>query len=296
MVKISVVINTLNEEKNIQRAIGSVGWADEIVVCDMDSEDQTREIAEKSGAKVFLCKRQGFVEPARNFAISKATGNWILILDADEEIPESLAKRLKELVSKQITSDYIEIPRKNIIFSRWMSASGWWPDYQIRFFKKGAVVWNSKIHSKPKFKGMGLKLPAEEKLAIVHHNYQTIWQFIERMNRYTTIEAEQLLKDGYQFKWTDLFQKPLDEFLSRFFANKGYQDSLHGFALSLLQAFAFFTTYLKVWQFQGFQENKITLSEVEQEKKKGGYAIDYWMKQVKKSTNPFKGFFKNLIH
>src|SRR3990170_3911426 len=204
MNKISAVINTLNEEKNLSRAMESVKWADEIVVCDMYSEDKTVEVAKKLGAKIVRHKRINYVEPARNFVISKASGPWILVLDADEEIPDSLAKRLQEFAKSKIKSDFVEIPRKNIIFNKWMKASMWWPDYQVRFFKKGSVVWGDKIHSKPDTRGQGLQLPAEEKWAITHQNYQTIGQFIERMNRYTSIEAEELTKEGYKFDWQDL--------------------------------------------------------------------------------------------
>lgn len=293
--QISVVINTFNEERNIARAIKSVGWVEEIIVCDMYSQDKTAEIAKKLGAKVVFHKREGFVEPARSFAISKASEDWILILDADEQLPESLTKRLQELIQRGIKSDFVEIPRKNIIFGKWMKASFWWPDYQVRFFKKGSVVWSNKIHSKPKTQGQGLQLPAEEKWAIMHHNYQTVGQFIERMNRYTTIEAEQLIKEGYKFDWRDLFNKPTSEFLSRFFANKGYEDGLHGLALSFLQAVSFLTVYLKVWELAGLKEDTIEITEINEERKRSGNAINYWIKQVK-SGNSLKDFLKRLIH
>lgn len=293
--QISVVINTFNEEKNIARVIKSVEWADEVVVCDMHSQDQTVAIAKKSGAKVVFHKNTGYVEPARNFAISKASKDWILVLDADEELPESLTKRLQELIQRGIKSDFVEIPRKNIIFGKWMKASFWWPDYQVRFFRKGSVVWSNKIHSKPETQGQGLQLPAEEKWAIMHHNYQTVGQFIERMNRYTTIEAEQLIKEGYKFDWRNLFSKPTSEFLSRFFANKGYKDGLHGLALSFLQAVSFLIVYLKVWELAGFKEDTIEIAEINEERKRSGNAINYWTKQVK-SGNSLKDFLKRLIH
>lgn len=280
--KISVVINTLNEEKNIERAIKSVSWAQEILVCDMYSQDKTVEIAKKLGAKIVFHKEVSYVEPARNFAISKATNDWILILDADEEISKDLGKRLKEMLSKQINSDYVVIPRKNIIFGKWIKHTGWWPDYQIRFFKKGAVLWNDAIHSKPQTKVRGLSLPVEEKWAIIHHNYQTISQFLERMNRYSTIQAGELLKNGYRFHWSDLLTKPLDEFLSRFFALRGFEDGLHGLSLSLLQAFSHLTLYLKVWEQSSFKEQDINLTELKQQKDKLSKTIDYWFKQTKK--------------
>lgn len=286
--KITVVVNTYNEETNLKRALESVKWADEVIVCDMYSEDKTVEIAKSMGAKVFLHKNEGYVEPARNFAIAKASYAWVLILDADEEIPNTLAKRLMEMINKPISSNFVEIPRKNIIFGKWMKDSMWWPDYQIRFFKKGSVVWSEKIHIKPKTKGDSLILPQEEEWAIVHYNYQTISQFIERMNCYTQIEANELKGSGYKFEWKDLLIKPLNEFLSRFFANKGYLDGLHGLALSLLQAVSFLIVYLKLWEMLDFKEENISLSDFKKETDIQAKNIDYWFK------NETKGFLKSF--
>lgn len=280
--KISVVINTLNDERNIKRALESVKWADEIVVCDMYSQDKTVEIAKKLGAKVFFHKKEEFVERARNFALSKASGNWILVIDPDEQIPSALAKRLQQIVSNTKQIDYARIPRKNLIFGHFMQASMWWPDLNVRFFKKGAVEWTDEIHRPPKISGMGIDLPANENLAIIHHNYQSISQFIERLNRYTTVEANQLIKQNYEFKWPDLIQKPLSEFLSRFFANRGFEDGLYGLALSFLQAFSFLVVYLKLWEMSGFKQEDINLQEIEEQKSKVGEALGYW---IKKSRN-----------
>src|SRR4030042_3360237 len=195
MDKISVVINTLNEEKNLPRAIASVkGFAEEIVVCDMHSDDKTAEIAERLGANVYEHEKAGYVEPARNFAIEKARGKWILVLDADEEVPNSLAGKIKNIVSEP-DADYFRIPRKNIIFGKWIKHSRWWPDYNIRFFKKGNVTWNEVIHSVPLTKGKGTDLDASEDAAIVHHHYETIEQYIDRLNRYTTHHSKLLIKE-----------------------------------------------------------------------------------------------------
>lgn len=294
MSKISVVINTLNEASTLQRVIESVKWADEVLVCDMHSEDGTVEVAKKLGAKVVFHKRLNYVEPARNFAISKASGDWILILDPDEEIPSILAKRLKEMVEKPITTSFIEIPRKNIIFGKWMRASQWWPDYNIRFFMKGTVKWTDEIHRPPRVEGKGLKLPEEEEMAIIHYHYTSVAQFIERLNRYTNVEAKELIKYGYKFKWNDLLKKPLGEFLSRFFANKGYEDGLHGLALSLLQAFSFLVVYLKVWEKGQFTNENITLDDMRKISKEGGKEIDYWFKYVNLSRNPFKKIYQKI--
>lgn len=287
--KISVVINTLNEEQNILRAIKSVSWADEIIVCDMYSDDNTAKIAKDLGAKVILHKRTGYVEPARNYAISKATNGWILILDADEEIPVTLAQKLQNIVKNMHEVNYVRVPRKNLIFGHFMQYSGWWPDYHIRLFRKSKVEWQDEIHSKPKTSGQGIKLSAEEGLAIVHHNYQTISQFIKRLNRYSDIQAKELQKSGVAFDWRDLIRKPLGEFLSRFFAEKGYLDGVHGLSLSLLQSFSFLVVYLKVWEMEKFKEQEINFSELKEETQVSGKAIEYWFKQEN------KGFLKKIL-
>lgn len=290
--KISVVINTLNEEENIIRAIKSVRWADEIIVCDMHSDDRTVEIAKKMGAKAIFHKRVGYVEPARNFAISKSTGDWILILDADEEIEKTLVERLQEIAGKMKQIDYVRLPRKNLIFGRFMKASMWWPDYNIRFFRKGKVKWLDKIHRPPEVFGEGLDLPADEKYAIVHYNYESISQFLKRMDRYTSIQAQELREEGYKFNWQDLFEKPLNEFLSRYFANYGYKDGLHGLALSFLQAFSFLVLYLKLWESNKFEEQDLDLEELKNQKDKSAEAIDYWFKKIQNTGSFFKRFFK----
>ena len=276
MTKISVVINTLNEEKNLPRAIASVkGLADEIIVVDMKSEDNTLNIAKKAGAKVYEYKRMGYVEPARNFAIGKAKGEWILILDADEQLPKPLINKLKKIV-KNPTANYYRLPRKNIIFRKWMKHSRWWPDYNIRFFQKEFVSWSEVIHSVPMTQGKGLDLPAKEDLAIIHNHYESIEQYIERMNRYTKLQAKGLIKDGYEFSWKDVIVKPASEFLSRYFAGEGYKDGLHGLALASLQAFSELVLYLKIWQSEKFKEQEINVKKVIKTMKKQESDLHYW--------------------
>lgn len=297
--KISVIINTLNEEKNVRKAIESLDWADEIIIVDDGSTDDTLEILTKlkignGRLTIFKHQSEGFVEPARNFAISKASNKWILILDADEEIVETLAKKLQEIAEKMHQIDFVKIPRKNLIFGHFMRYSGWWPDYNIRFFKKDSVKWSDRIHRPPQTSGQGLDLSPDEKYAIVHHSYETISQFLERMSRYTTIQAQELKKEGYKFDWKDLFEKPLCEFLSRFFANEGYKDGLHGLNLSLLQAVSFLVVYLKLWEMDKFKEQDMDLIELESQKDKYGQSIDYWFKNSGQSGNFFKRIFKKI--
>ncbi|MCX6705784.1 MAG: glycosyltransferase family 2 protein [Candidatus Woesebacteria bacterium] len=279
MGKISVVINTFNNEDNVSMAILSVkNLADEIVVCDMESSDNTSDIAKKLGAKVYSHKKEKYVELVRNFMVSKATCDWILILDPDEEIPSKLSFKLKEII-KNSQADYFRIPRKNIIFGKWMKHSRWWPDYNIRFFKKGFVSWNEIIHSVPMTQGKGIDLPDKEEIALIHHHYDSVSGYLEKMLRYTDAQRDGLLKAGYVFSWKDLIKKPTNEFLSRYFDGEGYKDGIHGLALSLLQAFSELTLYLKVWEKQGFDEKNLEKSEIKTEINKVVSDLKWWLRK-----------------
>jgi len=274
---ITVVINTLNEENNLPRALSSVKKiAKEIVVCDMHSTDNTQKIAKEAGAKVYEHKKTGYVEPARNYAISKAKEEWILILDADEQLPKDLAEKLLKIAEGKKSADYYRLPRKNIIFNKWIKHSRWWPDYNIRFFKKGHVSWSEIIHSVPITTGRGLDLEAKEVNALTHYHYESIEQFIQRLNRYTTQHARVKTKEGYKFKWQDLIKKPADEFLSRYFQGQGYKDGLHGLALASLQSVSELVLYLKLWQSEKFSEHPVTVDEVIDAMKEAESDFHYW--------------------
>lgn len=276
MKKLSVVINTLNEARELEILMKSVkNLADETVVCDMESTDGTPEIARKLGAKVFTHKRIDYVEPARNFAISKATGDWVLVLDVDEEIPPTLVNKIKELIEDE-NIDYYRIPRKNIIFGKWIEHTLWWPDYQIRLFKKGKVSWNEIIHSVPLTTGQGHDIEPKESLSILHHNYDFVDQYIDKLNRYSTVQSELLVKENYKFDWRDLISKPFKEFVSRYFTGEGYKDGLHGLALSSLQSFSELVLYLKVWQLSNFKQEDVNVSDLIKETSLYEKDLHFW--------------------
>ncbi len=255
---LSVVIVAWNEEKNLPRVVASVkDLADEIVVVvDKVSLDKTAEVAKKLGCKVYFHEHMGIVEPMRSFAISKAKYEWILLLDADEEVSEGLAQKIKEtIVSSSV--DFVRIPRKNLIFGKWIKSDHWWPDYVYRLFKKDALTWDNAIHSVPFTRGVRIDLPAEEKYCLIHHNYTSIFEYVDKINRYTDHQKDVVLAKGYRFVMSDLITKPIDEFIGQYFARHGYRDGIHGLALSLLQAFSELVLYLKLWQDGGFLSENI---------------------------------------
>jgi len=274
--KISAVITAIaGEEKYLDSCLTSIkGFVDEIVIVDMSQEDEINKIAKKFKAKLYTHEFVNYVEPVRNFGISKANGEWILILDPDEEISSSLAARLTQII-KEENADYVRIPRENIVFGKVLRHSRWWPDYNIRFFKKGKVSWDEVIHSVPMTEGNGIDLEAKNEFAIVHHHYESVEQFVERMNRYTTVQAKLKSKD-YVFNGLDLISKPSGEFLSRYFAGEGYKDGIHGLALSLLQALSELVLYLKIWQMEKFEDKELKINDVIEELNKAKKEFNYW--------------------
>lgn len=250
---ISVVINTKNAAATLERALKSVRWADQLVVMDMHSSDDTKKIAEKYKASFFTHPDVGYVEPARNAAIAKASSDWIFILDADEEVPASLATKIKTLVAGDATAAAYYLPRKNIVFDQWYQHAGWWPDYQLRLFKKGVVTWSNQIHQAPTIKGNHDFVAPTEEHAIIHHNYQSIEQFIDRLNRYTSHEVTSRTNQKNTTNAGLVLTAFKDEFMSRMFRHQGIDGGLHGVSLSLLQAMYESTVVLKQWQAAGFK-------------------------------------------
>lgn len=231
---ISTVIITYNEEAVLQDCLESVAKeSDEIVVIDLGLTDKSLDLAKEFKAKIFTHQKVDYVEKVRDFAVSKAKGEWVLVLDPDERMTSVLWDRLKKIIQEdQYTA--VNIPRKNIFFGKWIAHTNWWPDKHTRFFKKGAVSWNDKIHHYPLVEGRVLDLPAKENLAIEHYGYSSVEQFINRQNRYSTIEALNLFNLGERFSWVKLFWKPLREFLVRFIRHLGFLDGFYGFALTFL--------------------------------------------------------------
>lgn len=300
--KLSVVIFTKNAEMFIETALKSVKFSDEIIVVDMESHDNTIKIAKKYTTSIYSHEDVGYVEPARNFGISKATGDWILILDADEEIPQELSKIIKGILksdsdkSNTKVSDCYYIPRKNMIFGKWIEKTGWWPDKILRLFRKGYVEWSDEIHSIPITHGDVKELPANKNIAIIHHNYQHVDQYINRMNNYSSIQAKELLESkSFDFESKYIFKKFSSELLSRLFAQRGINDGSHGLSLSLLQSISEASVAMKVWDKKGFPESDKfqeaeLLKEIAQFKNELSYWIADW--QVENNTGLSKFFWQ----
>ncbi len=293
-INISVVINVRNEAEYLSKCLNSIkDIADEVVIVDMKSTDNSVEVAKSFGAKIYSYRPMKYVEPARNFALSKATGKWILLLDPDEYLQKTLKSELKNITLRNDV-DFVKIPRQNYIFGKWIRHANCWPDYLIRFFKKDSVTWQKEIHSQPITKGNCLTLLDSDKLAIKHNNYQNINQFITRAIRYSTIQAEELDAKDYKVKISDFILKPIQEFNSRFYFSEGYKDGLHGLVFCLLQAFAIGLIYGKLWEIQGSSDKQFLKESFVSASQEANYEYDHWfIKYFQKEYSP--NIFKILL-
>lgn len=292
MVKISIVISAFNEEKKIGDCLESVKWADEIILVNSGSTDKTAEIAKQYSLKIFNRSNNLMLNVNKNFGFAKATGDWILSLDADERVTPELAKEIKlSIVNHQlpIINGYF-IPRKNIIFGKWIKHTGWYPDYQLRLFKNGQGRFPERhVHEMIRLTGEVGYL----KEHMIHYNYETISQFLEKLIYiYAPNEAKELIRKGYNLDWRDAIRMPSKEFLIRFFAQEGYKDGFHGLVLSLLMAFYHLVIFVSLWEKQGFKEvaSSDFLLETEKEFKTVGKDIDFWFfnEKIKTAKNIFK--------
>ncbi|HXK49602.1 MAG TPA: glycosyltransferase family 2 protein [Clostridiales bacterium] len=247
--KISAVIHTLNEEKNIRGCLECLKWADEIVVIDMYSDDRTTDICREYNASVYNFERTGgYVEPARKFAIEKADGDWILIVDADERVPVSLSEKLKEIAGSD-NYDVVEVQFKNHALGKWMEHTGMYPDFHPRFFKKGFVETSESVHGKFRTSGRVLTLDSKDQSnCIIHFGYTDCFQYVEKLNKYTTAEVKKLAASGKKFSKRKMFMAGIYEFRRRYFSKKGYKDGVEGLIISVCRAFYHFLMYAKYYE------------------------------------------------
>jgi glycosyltransferase involved in cell wall biosynthesis len=293
MAKLSIVISAFNEQKKIRACLESVKFADEIIFLDNSSTDKTSKIAKEFTKKIFVQKNEPTkIDLQKNFGIEKATGDWIFILDADELVTAELAKELKDILKHDPEGiNGFWVPRQNTIFGKWMQHSGWYPDYQLRLFRKGKGKYEKTHYHEPiAVKGETGKL-AEH---LVHLNYEHVGQFLYKcLQVYAPNEAEELVRKGYVFSYRDAIRLPLKEFLSRYFAREGYKDGFHGLMLSLLMAVYHFAIFAYLWEKKNFVDEKFMDREgFENEVKEASRELRYWVN--KKKIEEEKVFLKKV--
>ncbi len=248
MERLSVVLTTLNEERNIERCLNSVRWADEIVVVDSFSWDRTVELARRYTDRVYQHEYLGSSRQVQR-GIEYAAGEWVLVIDADEEVTPALAEAVQAILRDGTETDGFAILRKPSAFGRWISAGGWYPDYQFRLFRKNRYrPEHQEVHGGFTTTGRRERLDA----LLLHHTYPTIYTYVEKMNDYTSLQVSNKLAadPGVQAPWHKLVLSPLSHFLKMFVVKKGYRDGFHGFVLALLDAAYTMLLYAKLWEYR----------------------------------------------
>ena len=273
---LSVVIVAFNEEANLGRTLASVqplvaDGKGEIIVVDSGSTDRTVEIAKSFSAKVFVEKWKGFAAQ-KNSAIDKATGDWILSLDADEELDLPLQRALRELLDAlerlsalgkdsadhslpvtgpalDIGTDFsgVWIPRKNEFLGRWIRHGGYWPDPKLRLFRRGSGKFESRaVHEDVHVEGFVRHIQSG---ALLHHSYPTLSDYIEHMNRYSSLGAEMVVAKGkVRFSVINIVLRPLVTFVYNYFLRLGFLDGREGLLLHLYHAAYVSWKYAKAWE------------------------------------------------
>ena len=232
----------MNEEKNLARCLESVKWADEIIVVDSQSTDATVSIAEEFSARIYSPVWRGY-GPAKRHGVEHANSEWILSLDADEQLSDSLAEQIREIVNSPGGLDGYCVRRKTQFLGRWISHCGWYPDYVLRLFRKSAGNFNeAEIHEKVEIAGSTGKLNGE----ILHYCYPDLDHYFIKSNRYTSIGARQAFDAGRKSGLFALVIKPPISFIAHYFVRRGFLDGYEGFVLSVLSAFAVFVKYAKL--------------------------------------------------
>ncbi len=291
MARLSVIVNTKNSAAYLEAALESVAAiADEIVLVDMASSDETLIIAEKfDQVKIYQYPdpEVGYADPAREFAFERATGEWLLILDSDECLPSTLSRSIREIVDgKKVSAcpqlpqaDIYYLPRNNEIFGHFFEQTGWYPDYQLRLWRAGKITWRSGVHSQPIVKGTTAYLPYQDRqLAVIHHNYQTVSQFLRRLDKYTTAAAQEKAKtcSAKGLSPAVIWQSFFDELWRRGFRDEGMLEGTHGVSLSLLQSAYELVSSVKTWEAKGFPPGVLTRQELKSLRRQFLYEARYW--------------------
>ncbi len=241
--KLSVVIIAYNEADRIEDALTSArDVADEIIVVDSHSTDNTVEIAESHGAKVIQHPFKDYGDQ-KNFAKNQAAFDWVLNLDADERVSDQLRGEILKIKEKDdLPFSAYKIKRKTAYLGRWITHSGWYPDKKIRIFRKDKSQWIGRIHERLEVDG---EISSELQGDILHHTYRDMTDHINRLNRYSKMQAVDIVKKGKKLLYIRAILLPPVTFLRFYIWKLGFLDGFPGFLIALISSWATSMKYLK---------------------------------------------------
>jgi glycosyltransferase involved in cell wall biosynthesis len=254
MSTLSVIVITKNEERNIRPCLDSVKWANEVVVVDSGSTDNTVTIAKEFTSKVYVRTWKGF-SAAKNFALQQATEEWVLWLDADERVTPELQNEIQTVLAadQQDIAAY-SMPRQANFLGSWIHHCGWYPGSVVRLFRRTSGTFSdTKVHEHLEVKGSIGALHSD----LLHYTDPDLFHYFEKYNRYTTLAAEELTAHGKRFHLAKLIFNPIWIFVKMYILRLGFLDGIPGLILCICSANYVFTKYAKLWELskQGDQQH-----------------------------------------
>jgi len=244
MNKISIIVITKDEEKNISDCLKSVNWADEIIVVDSESTDKTVELARKFTDKIFIRKWEGYV-PQKRYALSLATNEWVLSLDADERITPELKDEIIKLSPGEFSG--FKIKRKNFLLKKEITSCGWEKDYQLRLFRKEKTSFSDRlVHEKFIVDGQVDKL----KNPMIHYTFSSFAEYFSKINHYSSLKAQELFTKKKSVSGWTIFSHTVSALFASFIIKRGFKDGVYGLIISLLHSVSTMMNYIKLWELQ----------------------------------------------
>jgi glycosyltransferase involved in cell wall biosynthesis len=240
--RLTAIVITLNEEERVRACLESVAWADEIVVVDAESQDKTVQIAREFTERVVVRPWPGFAAQ-KNFALEQATGDWVLALDADEEVSDALRQEVQAVLADAAALEGYAVPRQNIFRGRWVRHGGLYPDWQVRLFRRDRARFVERdVHESARVAGRVGRLRGP----LVHRSYRDVADFLTRANRYSSLAADEEVRAGRRVGPAGLVLRPLGRFLGMYILRLGFLDGWRGLLLATLYAYYVFMRAAKV--------------------------------------------------
>ena len=247
---VTATIITLNESSNIQAALESVAWADEIVVVDAGSTDDTAAIARRFTDKVIVRDWPGYIAQ-KNFAASVASHDWIFSLDADERVTPELAAEIRALLAGDPPKPGYRVPRISHYLGRWIRSTDWYPDYQLRLYDRRRARWAGRyVHESVQADGDAGRLRAD----LQHYPYKDVSHHLRTIDKYTTLAARQMHEDGRRVRAWQIVVHGDAAFLRNYILRGGFRDGAAGLIVSLLNSYYVALKFVKLWEL-GRREN-----------------------------------------
>ncbi len=245
--RISACIICHNEEKNLERCLQNLKWVHDIVVVDSMSTDGTVEIAQKFRTRIFQRPWPGYAAQ-KNFALEKAKTDWVLSLDADEVVSEALRDEILSRISKPEALNGYRIPRRSFYLGRWINHSGYYPDRQLRLFRREKGRWEGgRVHERMAVEGRVGNLEQD----LLHYPYGgRLTGQLNTINSFSTLLAKDMYDRGKRFHLSLLFFRPLFKFLEVYVLKRGFMDGLPGLIIAVSDAYAMFVRYVKLREFE----------------------------------------------